>query len=126
RSAVWFLNHDSPRIQARFVSVIRSPSACSSMSSQTHPQKVHVAFFTTVSCIRSIPGPAASGGLFVAVRTGRDDERSPELAAAEAPADAPRHEPPRLDLLPRRHVAAGRLLRRAFLRVVRGPIRRHV
>ena len=38
-------------MQARLVSTMRSPSACSSMSSQTHPQKVQVAFFTTVSSI---------------------------------------------------------------------------
>src|SRR3954464_10391915 len=48
RSAVWFLNHDSPRLHARLVSTIFTPSACSSMSSHTHPQNVQVAFFTTV------------------------------------------------------------------------------
>src|SRR6516162_2404345 len=48
RSAVWFLNHASPKMHARLVSTIRSASACSSISSQTQPQKVQVAFFTTV------------------------------------------------------------------------------
>src|SRR5262245_59615248 len=37
--------------------MIRSPSAWSSMSSQTHPQKVHVPFFTTVT-LMSVPPPA--------------------------------------------------------------------
>ena len=42
---------DSPRLHARLVSTIRSPFACSSMSSQTQPQKVQVAFLTIVKLI---------------------------------------------------------------------------
>src|SRR5262245_51935862 len=48
RSAVWFSNQASPRLQAFLLLTIRSPSACSSMSSHTQPQKVQVAFLTTV------------------------------------------------------------------------------
>jgi len=39
---------------------MRSPFACSSMSSQTQPQKVQVAFFVTVSSI-AYSCEAASG-----------------------------------------------------------------
>src|SRR5713101_8435280 len=53
RSAVWFLNQASPRLQAFAALTIRSPSACSSMSSQTQPQNVQVAFFTTLRLIAS-------------------------------------------------------------------------
>src|SRR5216684_1884314 len=56
RSAVWFRNQDSPRLQAFLALTIRSPSAWSSMSSHTQPQKVHVAFFTT---LRLIDSPAS-------------------------------------------------------------------
>src|SRR5258706_8160146 len=51
RSAVWFLNQASPRLQAFRALTIRSPSACSSMSSQTQPQNVQVAFFTILTLI---------------------------------------------------------------------------
>src|SRR3954465_4573586 len=97
-------------MHARLVSTIRSPSACSSMSSHTHPQNVQVAFFTTVrEAMRWFRARVSFlGG---AGRTGRrDDEGSPQFAAAEAAADPAGHEPPRLDLLPRPHLAAvGRL-----------------
>src|SRR6266571_3326908 len=53
RSAVWFLNQASPRLQAFRALTIRSPSACSSMSSQTQPQNVQVASFTTFRLIAS-------------------------------------------------------------------------
>ena len=48
---MWFLNQLTPRTQAFLVWVMRSPSECSSMSSQTQPQKVQVAFFTTFNSI---------------------------------------------------------------------------
>src|SRR5262249_41744533 len=80
---------------------MRSPSACNSMSSQTHPQNVQVAFFTTVSSIPCFPQLPAD----LAVRTGRDDERSAERTALAAALDAARHEAPGVDLLPGRHLA---------------------
>ena len=49
-------------MQASLVLTIRSPSACSSMSSQTHPQNVQVAFFTTVTVIRSLASGSFTGG----------------------------------------------------------------
>src|SRR5262249_43117432 len=54
-SAVWCLNHASPRLQAPLVLTIFGPSACSSMSSHTQPQKVHVAFLTMFRVITHIP-----------------------------------------------------------------------
>src|SRR5579884_2853572 len=95
---------------------MRSPSACSSMSSHTQPQNVQVAFFTTVSsiphCLPSWcrrlacktagepPAPRKTLAAQLAVRTGRDGEGSAEGAALAAAADAARHVPPRVDLLP--------------------------
>src|SRR5207247_5492131 len=87
-SAVWYLKWASPRLQAFLALTIRSPSACSSMSSQTQPQNVQVASFTT---LRLITSPLHSGS---APRTRRDDERSAKLPAPEAPPDAARHVPP--------------------------------
>src|SRR5262245_6333661 len=55
---------------------------------------------TSRSSPRSSPSALSRSFLVVSVRTGRDDERSPELAAAEAAPDAPRHEPPGLDFFP--------------------------
>src|SRR5260370_5323767 len=95
RSAVWFFNQDSPRLQARLVSTMRSPSACSSMSSQTQPQKVHAAFLTTVR----LTVPPASLDLLPA-QTGRHEKRSAQLPAKETPADAVRHVPAALDHFP--------------------------
>src|SRR4249920_1485840 len=103
RSAVWFRNQASPRLQAFLALTIRSPSACSSMSSQTQPQNVHVAFGTTLRLIASL----ASLGLAPA-RTGRHDEGSAKLPAAAAPADAARHVPSGLDQLPRRDILSRR------------------
>src|ERR1700722_13246454 len=80
RSAVWCLKCASPRLQAFLALTILSPSACNSMSSQTQPQKVHVAYFTISIAVLS---PLAR--LLVA-RTGRHQERSSQLPAAEAPA----------------------------------------
>src|SRR4051794_38293799 len=70
------------------------------MSSQTHPQKVHVAFFTTLSSIAP-PRLLFASPRQLAVRTGRDDETSAQLPAAVAAADAARHVPPGGDLFPR-------------------------
>src|SRR5713101_6749076 len=103
RSAVWCLNQDSPRLQAFLALTMRSPSACSSMSSQTQPQKVHVASFTTVRLILLSLGLAPA-------RTGRNDERSTKLPAGEAPPDAARHVPPGLNHFPRRNVFRRRFL----------------
>src|SRR3989442_217637 len=96
-SAVWYLKCASPRLQAFLALTIRSPSACSSMSSHTQPQKVHVAFLTTVRLILFF----AWLGLGSA-RTGRHDERSAKLPSAEAPADAARLVPSGFDGLPGR------------------------
>src|SRR5262245_34582537 len=84
---------------------MRSPSACSSMSSQTQPQNVQVAFFTTVSSI-TLP-PRLSPDL--AVRTGRNDECSAERSPLVAPLDPARHVPPGGNLLPGRDLARSRL-----------------
>src|SRR5258708_4482467 len=65
------------------------------MSSQTQPQNVHVAFLTMLRLILSL----ASLGLGSA-RTGRHNERSAKLPAAEASADAAWHVPSRFDQLP--------------------------
>src|SRR5207253_4533885 len=97
RSAVWCLNQDSPRLHARLVSTMRSPSACSSMSSQTQPQNVHVAFFTTVRLI--VPLDLVD---LLPARTGRHEKRSAQLPAQATAPDAARHVPPGLDLLPGR------------------------
>src|SRR6516165_5832572 len=95
RSAVWCLNQASPRLQAFLALMIRLPSACSSMSSHTQPQKVHVALFTTLTVMASRfldgAGPA---------RTGRYDEGSTKLPAGKAAADAARPVATRLDQLP--------------------------
>src|SRR3989442_7876202 len=96
-SAVWCRNQDSPRLQAFLALTIRSPSACSSMSSHTQPQKVQVAFLTTVRLMLFF----AWLGLGSA-RTGRHDERSAKLPSAEAPADAARLVPSGFDGLPGR------------------------
>src|ERR1700730_17350290 len=66
------------------------------MSSQTQPQKVHVAFLTTVRSIPCLPLPILAG-----VRTGRHDEGSAQHPAAKAPPDAARHVPPGINQLPR-------------------------
>src|SRR5438093_13455930 len=95
-SAVWFLNQDSPRMHARLVSTIFSPSACSSMSSQTQPQKVHVAFLTIVKLISGLVW-----FVFAGARTGRHQKRSAQHAPTQTAADAPRHIPADGDLLPR-------------------------
>src|SRR5687767_4834224 len=80
-------------MQARRVLVIRSPSACNSMSSQTHPQNVQVAFFTTVSSMSPPrqrgsrpPGPGGTTNVHPSLR----------------PRQPPRHVPPGLDLFPGR------------------------
>src|SRR4029450_4927553 len=114
RSAVWWRNHDSPRLQAFLALRIRTPSVCSSMSSQTKPQNVHVASFTTVKFIHHPAwGPARSAQLslflvrarpFDTAQTGRHDERSTKLPTAIAPPDAAWHIAPRLDHLPRRGI----------------------
>src|SRR5262245_41208660 len=70
------------------------------MSSQTHPQNVQVAFFTTVNSILWLPLPSN-----LAVRTGRDDERSAKGSALVAALDPARHVPPGVDLLPGRSLA---------------------
>src|SRR6266487_1468919 len=57
------------------------------------------------------------GRFRAAVRTGRDEKCSPERASTEAAADAPRHEPPRLDLFPRRLAGFDGLRRGDFLGV---------
>src|SRR5262249_50934915 len=75
---------------------MRSPSACSSISSHTQPQKVQVAFFTTV---RLMEGPELAS--FIFARTGRHDERSAQLSADAAPPDSPRHVSAGSNLLPR-------------------------
>src|SRR5262245_59703476 len=50
RSSMWWLrNHALPRTQAFLALVMWLSSTVSSMSSQTQPQKVHVAFSTTFS-----------------------------------------------------------------------------
>ena len=60
---MWFWNQASPRLQAFLLLTIRSPSAWSSMSSHTHPQKVQVAFFTMVTVMRrSLSGPSSRPG----------------------------------------------------------------
>src|SRR5262245_47847919 len=99
-------------MQARLVSTIRSASACSSMSSQTQPQKVQVACFVTVS---SIASPLVGW----TVRTGRrGDEASPQGEADATPACASRHKTPGLDLFPGGgRFSVGRL-GRDFLNVV--------
>src|SRR5262245_26465595 len=100
-------------MQARLVSTIRSASACNSMSSQTHPQKVQVACFTMVSSCLTGSGMTAAVidaqpiallcfdlGLS-GVRTGRrDNEASPQREPDATPAGASRHEPPGLDFFP--------------------------
>ena len=83
-------------------------SACSSMSSQTHPQNVQVAFFTTVS---SISAPFNGELPSLAVRTGRqggtfspihDRDSCPGCGAActarSRSAPRPRSPPPDLGL----------------------------
>src|SRR5579883_2811884 len=100
-------------MQARLVSTMRSWSACSSMSSQTQPQKVHVAFFTTFSCM---PVPWLTTDL--AARTGRQHERSTQFPPQTAAADAPRHVAPVGDLLPRQRLPG--LRRHARGNVTRG------
>src|SRR5262245_53048192 len=120
RSAVWFLNQLTPRTQAALVWVMRSPSACSSISSQTHPQNVQVAFFTTVN---SISSPLAED---LTARTGRQGESSAEGAAPVAAADAARHVATGLDLLPGRGLGrrlAGELGLGRPVRRVRGFVR---
>src|SRR5262249_62226034 len=89
-----FLNQLTPRTQAALVWVMRSPSACNSISSQTHPQNVQVAFFTTVS---SILAPSTND---LPVRTGRNGERSAEGTPSETAPDAARHVAAGLDLFP--------------------------
>src|SRR5206468_11346020 len=52
RSSTWWLrNHALPRTQAFFALVMWLFSTVSSMSSQTQPQKVQVAFGTTFSSV---------------------------------------------------------------------------
>src|SRR5438552_297931 len=96
-SAVWYLKCASPRLQAFLALTIRSPSACSSMSSHTQPQKVHVAFLTTVRLILFFARPSLGSA-----RTGRHDERSTKLPSAEAPANAARLVPSCVNGLPGR------------------------
>src|SRR5437870_10969509 len=87
---------------------MRSPSACSSISSQTQPQKVQVAFLTTVRLILCFSGFVsiyrfAFERIFRArndksiiplitlfVRTGRNHERSAQFPAEATPPDAAR------------------------------------
>src|SRR6185369_9012943 len=78
----------SPRLQAFFALTILSPSACSSMSSHTHPQNVQVACFT-ISTLSPSHRINALTRLLVA-RTGRHEERSTKLPSAEASAGTAR------------------------------------
>src|SRR5229473_8110860 len=110
RSAVWLRNQASPRMQAFLVLVMRSPSACSSMSSHTQPQKVQVAFLTTVRLIfffldRFFRHPNRTAGRRFSPTLGR--ESCPECAAAYIGRypPTPREEPTR----PRREVEKGSL-----------------
>src|SRR5262245_50159249 len=84
---------------------MRSPSACNSMSSQTHPQKVHVAFRTTVRGIASqfvfLSSQFSVLSFGLPTRPGRNDKRSTKLAAGEAASSTARHEAALLDLFPR-------------------------
>src|SRR5438477_9459767 len=101
-------------MHAPFVLVMRSLSECNSMSSQTQPQKVQVAFLVTVN---SMNLSRSRKRLLFSVRTGRDDERSPQLAAAVAAPNPPGHEPSRLDLGPGPRVVGRRFERRTLLGV---------
>src|SRR4029453_1817781 len=102
RSAVWWRNHDSPRLQAFLALRIRTPSVCNSMSSQKQPQNVHVASFTIVRVTLSLllVGARPSN----AARTGRHDELSNKLPAAIASSTGARAVAPGFDHLPRRGV----------------------
>src|SRR5437660_7939207 len=61
RSSTWWLRNQAlPSTQAFLALVMWSPSTVSSMSSQTQPQKVQVAFSTTFSAVADM---ARSGGL---------------------------------------------------------------
>src|SRR5918912_1792955 len=53
-STWWFRNQALPRTQAFLALVILWPSTVSSMSSQTQPQKVQVAFATIFSSVEAI------------------------------------------------------------------------
>src|SRR5262245_32707296 len=102
------------------------------MSSHTQPQKVQLAFLTILSSCLVSSGAVAVDigasqvwirrvlllgfGLLIA-RTGRRGECSPERTTAETSANAPRHEPPGLDLFPRRLGRFDGLRRGEFLRV---------
>src|SRR5262245_29960418 len=74
---------------------MRSSSACSSMSSHTQPQNVHVACFTMVRLMASLVL-----SVLLRARTGRQDEGSAQLSAAKAAADATRHVAAGFDLFP--------------------------
>src|SRR5262245_48307890 len=109
---------------------MRSASACSSMSSQTHPQNVQVAFLTTVNSIIHLRY-AASGESVVlvgeTVRTGRrNDEASPQRQPAATAADAAGHEPPGFELFPGRDFSGGWLVRSGFLGVLSFVVIVHV
>jgi len=101
------LNQACPRLHAALVSTIFSPSACSSISSHTHPQKVQVAFLTIVRPALAL-GIAFAFVLLVA-RTGRDGKRSPQLAADATATDALWLKAARLDFLPGGNVGRIRL-----------------
>src|SRR6185369_11614715 len=83
------------------------------MSSQTHPQKVQVAFFTTFSSILALSTNDLT------VRTGRNGERSAEGTSSETAPNAPRHETSGLNLFPGHLLAlrdlAGELSRRGVV-----------
>src|SRR3990172_8239049 len=81
---------------------MRTSSACNSMSSHTHPQKVQVALFTTVSVIGLLR-------LFMRVfdrrlvRTGRGEEHSPQGTTLARASHAARHVASWFDFFPSRN-----------------------
>src|SRR5262252_5746215 len=89
---------------------MRAPSACSSISSQTQPQNVHVALLTTVRLISDqlrLRCALCSTSLLGAARTGRYHEGSTKLPAAEDSAESARHISAGVDHFPRRDICGG-------------------